>query len=493
VARRTRWFQRRRTSSGRRSSSDLLDRTLLHLSPQDPWTIRDACEGCQIFGGTGSGKTSGSGEAIAKAFLQAGFGGVVCTAKPDERALWERYCAETGRQDSLILFSPSQPHRFNFLDYEARRPGEGAGLTENLVNLFCTVLEVADRKQGKGSGDEYWQRTLQQLLRNAFDLLMVARNRLSLPEIYQLITSAPQSPEQVHDPGWQKSSLCFALIEQGEAREKHESQRLDFEHTARFWLSEYPSLASKTRSIIVSNFTSMGDAFLRGALRQLFCTTTNVVPELTHEGAIIVLDLPVKEYAEVGQFAQILFKLIWQRATERRDVQNHPRPVFLWADESQNFVTSHDQLFQTTARSARACTVYLTQNLSNYYAALGGEGARAEADSLLGNLQTKIFHANGDHVTNTWAAELFAKSWQFRSSVSSSTSQPVNWMDGSPTTQHGTGGSQSLEWDVLPQEFTTLRKGGPANDLAVDALVFQGGRIWSATGRNSLRTSFLQQ
>ena len=60
------------------------------------------------------------------------------------------------------------------------------------------------------------------------------------------------------------------------------------------------------------------------------------------------------------------------------------------------------------------------------------------------------------------------------------------------SSQQGSGVSQTLEWDVIPQEFTTLRKGGPQNDLNVDALIFQGGRIWGSTGSNCLRTSFLQ-
>ena len=45
-----------------------LETPLLHFSDSDPWRIRDACEGLQIFGGTGSGKTSGSGQAVARAF-----------------------------------------------------------------------------------------------------------------------------------------------------------------------------------------------------------------------------------------------------------------------------------------------------------------------------------------------------------------------------------------------------------------------------------------
>ena len=89
----------------------------------DTWTIRDACEGVQIFGAIGSGKTSGSGAAIAKAFLNSGFGGLVLCAKPEERQLWQQYARETGREAHLFIFSPDHAWRFNFLDYELRREG----------------------------------------------------------------------------------------------------------------------------------------------------------------------------------------------------------------------------------------------------------------------------------------------------------------------------------------------------------------------------------
>ena len=51
----------------------------------------------------------------------------------------------TGRGDHLIVFSPSSPWRFNFLDSELRRPGAGAGLTENILRLFLTIAEIATR------------------------------------------------------------------------------------------------------------------------------------------------------------------------------------------------------------------------------------------------------------------------------------------------------------------------------------------------------------
>ncbi len=55
--------------------------------------------------------------------------------------------------------------------------------------------------------------------------------------------------------------------------------------------------------------------------------------------------------------------------------------------------TAYDMQFQTTCRSSRVATVYLTQNISNMYAALGGsDQGENQANSLFANLNTKIFH-----------------------------------------------------------------------------------------------------
>lgn len=75
-------------------SSDL-SKPLLQVTPRDALTYGDACEGIAIIGGTGSGKTSTSGRVIAHHYLMAGFGGVVMTAKPDERLLWEKFASDT--------------------------------------------------------------------------------------------------------------------------------------------------------------------------------------------------------------------------------------------------------------------------------------------------------------------------------------------------------------------------------------------------------------
>ncbi len=189
------------------------DEALLELSadgksirPENFWCLKDAFEGVQILGATGSGKSSGSGQAIAKAFIEANMGGLVLTAKTDEVLSWQKYAKAAGRETELLIVGPDTPHRFNFLRYELKRPGTGAGHTENLVNLFCSVLEAAERKQGQGGGqDAYWQRTLKQLLRNAIDLAVIAMDDIDLPALYRIITSAPRSTDEAENPDWQKS------------------------------------------------------------------------------------------------------------------------------------------------------------------------------------------------------------------------------------------------------------------------------------------------
>ena len=471
-----------------------LDTPLLSFShaPADAWTLRDACEGVQIFGALGSGKTSGSGQAIAKAYLAAGFGGLVLTAKPDERELWEQYADQTGRRGDLKIFTSGGKYRFNFLDYEMRRGGAGAGDTENLVSLFWHVMETA--RQGKGQEQPFWEDTTKQLLRNAIDIVAVATGSLQLDHIRELIKSAPQYPDQLESLAWLEGSFCMRCVKSAlERTDPGDATRLrDVQAASDYFTNEFVTLAEKTRSIIVTMFSSMADKLTRGRMHDLFCSASNLFPEHSELGDIIILDLPVKEYGDTGRLAQVLFKYLWQKAIERRKVKDSPRPVFLWADEAQNFCSSYDMQFQATARSARACTVYLTQNLPNYYAAFGsGDKGKQETDALLGNLQTKVFHANGDPVTNQWAADTIGKSWQRRTTTNTGQSQNQGQQNPQQNTT-GASTSEAYDYDVPPTEFTRLRKGGEPHGLIVDGYIFQSGRRWTATGKGHMKVAFRQ-
>jgi hypothetical protein len=489
------WF--RKEISPKKTPSWELSTPLVALSAVDAWTIADAFMGLIILGATGAGKSTGAGAACALAFLRAGFGGIVLCCKAAERRVWQAYAKATGRSDDLIIFDASGTHRFSFLDEELKRSGEGAGLTENIVALLSVILEIAERNGGDGGrADEgYWKRANRQLCRNFVDLLVMAKGRVTVPDLYRAVVSAPTTCEEAASEKWKKESFCFQCLREADAATKSPRAIRDLALVADYLLLEFPALSDRTRSVVVSTFTSMIDVLNRSLLRELFSESTTVRPEDALDGKIIIVDLPVKEFAEIGQFAAVLWKYCFQKAVERRDVAANPRPVFLFADEFQHFTVEYDMQFQATARSSRAATVYLTQNISNLLAAFGGHQAKAVTDSLLGNLQSKWWCANGDPETNEHAASVIGRSRKLFMN-SSHPQGATDWLSlaGFGKAVDGSVGfSEQLEFQCGPERFTTLRPGGPEHDWQVDVIAFQGGRRFKATGKTWLPSTFRQQ
>ena len=126
-----------------------LNNRLLKFKGGDYFLTRDACSSVQIFGMTGSGKTSGSGRALSTAYLRAGFGGLVLCAKPDERERWVKLCKQNNRAGDLIVFDGSGTHRFNFLDYAQATIGKN-GFDNNIVDLLARIAEATKMQSGQG-------------------------------------------------------------------------------------------------------------------------------------------------------------------------------------------------------------------------------------------------------------------------------------------------------------------------------------------------------
>src|SRR4029077_7902925 len=254
-----------------------------------------------------------------------------------------------------------------------------------------------------------------ELLSHALGSLYHAYGRITLDELVKLVISAPTSEEQGRDPNFQQSSFCYQTMRRVFTNPTVPLDDREAALLVSYFGQNFGRLDPKTRSNIVISLTAEISPFLKGPLHTLFCTETNIIPEITHEGAILIVDLPVKRFEHTGAVAQMLVKYLWQKATERREVGADTRPGFLWADECQFFISDYDREFQSTARSARAATVYITQNLPSLYAQIGGRKPQDLADAIIGNFQTKIFHANTDHRTNQWAADTIGRAIQRRS------------------------------------------------------------------------------
>ncbi len=402
---------------------------LVQLSKNDYLTIEDAYRGIQIFGSNGSGKTSGSGQTLAKAYLRAGFGGLVLCAKPDECENWMVYAKACGRDKQVIHVSPESQWRFNFIEYELKRPSDPATRVENILSTLMVLMEQSGRDSSGGGDDKFWHQAAEQLLRYSLMVLTAARSHYDLFDLQRFIDTIPKKGTDADSEVIRDGPFYKALNSAKEAY--HVANRVeDYQVIEHYFLSQFSSLAERTRSSIIITLSTMLQDLLTGTLRELFSTGSNFFPEDSHEGAIIIIDLPtIQNRANIT--AQVLFKTVWQQAALRRmyDKSAEKRPIFLWVDESHFFVTQFDTGYQSLARQACAATVYLTQNLSSYYQRMGGAHPENAANALLAYLPTQIFHAQNDRNTMEYMINLFGDHEVRRYNETQSTTKGTNWSE----------------------------------------------------------------
>jgi len=312
----------------------------------------------------------------------------------------------------------------------------------------------------------------------------------------------------VDDEKWQAESYAARTIAAATLLMDDEP---DLEIHGEYWLTRFADWSDKTRSSVVSTFTSTVYPFLTGKLRDLFCTDTNVLPEMSHSGAIIILNLPVKKFGQMGEVAQKIFKFLWQISTEARQPEGTKRrkkpmrPVFLFADECQFFTSERDDEFFSTARSARACGVYLTQDLPSFYSRLT-KGGEHGADALIGKFQTRIMHGNVDKTTNAAAAEMIGKITKQQASQQQNVNRNLGEVgayqphDVAQSDNSGKGVSVSTtlstyqDYAIPPDYFTNqLRNGTKENRFKVDAIIVTAGRTWKHSSANFIKAAFDQR
>ncbi|MGN8037826.1 type IV secretory system conjugative DNA transfer family protein [Chitinophaga sp. 22321] len=476
-----------------------------------PWTIRNAVEGTAIFGGIGSGKTSGSGRTIARKFLEAGFGGLVLSAKSEIDA-WIQYCREAGRLDDLIIVEPGGQHAFNFLEYVSTQQHDDISLTENIVQVLKTVIAAGAEKSSGKSDDPFWEDALNMLIFNSIDLSLLAYGKVSVQNLYDIVVTAPKKEPRLEDKGKttafkmafaaardrvdvQVEQLLKALIPEEQSRLHRDAALFEatilekipdartLQFVDQFFVESYRNLSEKTRSIIEFSFSGCLFRLLKEPVHSLFCRRPSTfVPEDCRKGKIVLLNFPVKQYHKVGRDIQVMTKFIFQRAWESRSLQKDDHYVFLWADEAQHFLHEHDQEFQATARSSGIATVYLSQNLPNYHANMGGIKSEYRVKGFLGTLSTKIFHANADIETNSYASDMIGQAYI------EDKSQTVT-MAGKM--QASRGSSLKLEKIMRPEEFIGLTTGGPQNGKRVSCFIHRQGNAFH-NGFNFIEAFFPQ-
>jgi type IV secretory pathway TraG/TraD family ATPase VirD4 len=463
-------------------------------STMKPWTLRQAFQGTLICGALGAGKTSGVGRVLALKLLSEGYGFLILTAKPDEKQLWEQYCVETGRSNDLVVIEPRGNYLFNFLEYLATSSHDSEAVTDHIVDVLKTVLRAGEEKSSGKNDDQFWESALDQLLFNVVDLCRLANDTVSIESLFEIVQTLPRPGvnETAKDETTEKRAFRKAFetasnkVKQSIARwdrklsseKKRELKEQSDYFTAmyeavpeakmlmrldNFFFDSFKELSPKTRAIIEFSFSGLLMRLLREPFYSLFCKgKSNFLPEDTFaKNKVVIINLPVKTYHKAGQDIQILVKYLWQLAMEKRVIIPSSLPCVLWCDECTLFSHERDAEFQATARSSRIATVYLTQNINQFFATSGPK-SEYRVKGFLGTISTKFFLSNADWESNKYASDLIGDG-VFYDHTSSIT------IAGKPTQTEGQ--SIKIEKHVRPEEFMSLKTGGPNNNFLVEAYI----------------------
>ncbi len=322
-------------------------------------------------------------------------------------------------------------------------------------------------------------------LGHMIDLLAASGEVISFANVNKLLQALPQSLEEVRTKEWQEKNYANHLVDRAAANKYLTyAQQKDVSGSIEYVLSGVPRMEERLRSGIMATIDSVLFPFLKGRLAELCDGKSNLFPEDSfREGspAIIILDLPIKQFNQSGQFVQLCFKRLWQQACERRSTKQFPTPVCQFIDEAQNFCcTRYDALFQATARSARVCSVAMTQDIHALEAQIG----KPDTESLLSNFNLKIMCATDSMPTAEWASKKIGEHYALGINTSVSKGGEGNVSGGM---------SEQKRWVVPPDEFVRLRKGGEENDYFVEAIALRSGRPFVATNSNHIRLRFPQK
>jgi pimeloyl-ACP methyl ester carboxylesterase len=309
-------LERGRMKPKARRMADPLDKPLLHWSSADPFTLRDLLNGgvC-ITGRSGSGKTSSSGREISQAIVrERKSGGLILAAKPEDLAMWKEVFARESRSSDLLEFSPDAKLRFNFLGYVLAMGGQTRDVTR-CITVIGETLRSADAKGGESA--DFWEKEQQRMIYNAVEIVKLATGSVSAPDIQRFITTAAMNPEQLASTQW-RAGYCNQKLADAFEKQKSASQTHDFNLAADYWLGEFPAMAEKTRSSIMTGVMGILHVFNTGVVRDLVSTTTTVSPDVMLEGKWVLVNMAPAEWGDSGALIAAGWKYLVQRRVLRR-------------------------------------------------------------------------------------------------------------------------------------------------------------------------------
>lgn len=469
---------------------DDLDTPLLCFDRDNALTVRGLLSNLLVVGRTGSGKTSGSGQALLRGILRhPRSGGIVLANKPEDRRDFARLAAEMGRDGDVLWFSPQGSLRFNVLDHVYRVSG---GNTREVVNGLSTIGESLRNGGGRrGEDAEMWRNLSEEHLYHAVQAVKLACHGVTAVDLQRFLNGAARSPDELRSETW-RQGFHNQVLQAAMAATKSPEDATDYEECVQYFLGHWPGLADRTRSSIEIGVESLLFVLNTGLARSLISTTTNFdIGDVAH-GKWLFVDTSPSALGDAGLLIGASLKYIVQKDILRRDARAGDGFVTVWLDEYAQWATSFDaRQFLPMCRSHRGALVALTQSVHGLRAALGGTGEH-ESSLLLANFHHRLFHALGSTEDAEFASDLVGQRHRMLLGGSMGPAQSLGEELFGGHSRLTSNFSTQLEAVIQPRAFLNgLRCGGPENSFLTDVIIVRTGEPF-ANGENFLRATFRQ-
>lgn len=469
-------------AGSRKPSSDVLEEVLYRLTDRDSYTLRDLTRNLSVFGGTGSGKSTGAGYQFGKAIaFSRNTAMLILASKPEDKEFWSSIFAEARRE--LLVVAPGGRHCFGVLDHELKAGGD----TRDITQCLMTLGESLGRGEGNTNNDPFWKEQNRRMLHNAIEVVKLATGRVDPWILQQFIVGAARAPAEMAMPEWRAGPHSM-LLKRAHHAPKGATAQHDYDLARLYWTQEIPALNDRTRSSIEAGVMGLLHVMNVGLVRELIAGDTTVTPKVLEEGTSILINMPIVAGDATATFVNTAWKYAVQRHILRRKAGRDDRVIVIWSDEFQKVANSYDAAFLAECRSHRGCLVALTQSIPGMFEAIGANGHAAK--SLLSNFLVKVFHAVGDPETAEFASSLLGNRLEVMTGGSTDFNRSVGdeFWGGS-----GHTGSFNSEYQPIlqPNAFATgLRTGGPP-DWVADAYVIKSGQPF-ASGEACILVPFAQ-
>ena len=461
--------------------------------------------GTCIFGASGGGKSSGPMAWLTRAILKHSTrpGGLFVSVKASDTQDIINEVKAAGREEDLVVIGPNSPYKINALQYELVRTGPDDIRYNEALDVIMEIFTLGEHYEagGGGSGEQerFWSKAMRRCMTRIIMLLVLSKTPVTIANIRKVLINTFDS-EDVHHyeelwrqinsedetereraiaefNDWRADNFFLHCFSAANFRELSKNESETFELVAEYFLKIWNKVSEKTRAIVVESLLGLAEPFLSGVLKSHFSQEMSVQarPERCYkEGALIVLDVPIKEHGISAIYAAGMMKKLFQLVVERRrpDLEDNPRPCFLWLDEYA-FLCSpfSDDKFQSSCRSTMTMAIYATQSINNIEIAMGKTSSKAKTKALLTNLGTQIFCGNICPDTNRYASDLIGKDFI--------EIQGRNFNDASS----GITMNQQRHDVVAPETFATLKSGGLTNSYKVESIMLVRGKTWSSGER----------